>query len=282
MQKQLDLATTEVGKIYTLLNTNLNEISINPLTISNYEQSQNVINKTNTVISDCKTAKDMLETWVKKINQLLQICKDFATTMNKNTQIEAEDNFVYQTFAGMLAYRTEEKEVIIQKNETESSVRVNALGCDTRLPAIMTMKTIPRNLNPFFYCSETQEFWMCMPRNVYIKVPFPVIIDSTIDPTRACSIRCRNGSKRECEIRSKHDCKYAHTGDRMIKLGILSRCPSVPNFGNPATFANDIAKVDTHDIKNLMLHAVSDIFIINIWLQIHGISDRYIRNLEFG
>jgi hypothetical protein len=62
-------------------------------------------------------------------------------------------------------------------------------------------------------------------------------------------------------------CNFAHSGDKLLKIGYQSRCPSIPNYGNPDTFIQDTYHVSDDDIKNLLLYGLNDTLIASVWLQ---------------
>jgi hypothetical protein len=145
-----------------------------------------------------------------------------------------------------------------------------------KLPVVSDIKKI----QPMFcYFKGDQQYtegiYCCIIPNVFIKVPFPEIIDSTKEYDRGHSIRCKYKTKKLCDdqrgkMAKYHKsqvriCNFAHNGEEITKIGYPSRCATIPNFGNPSTFANDLKIVDTSDIKNIMFYGVNDLIASAIW-----------------
>ena len=133
---------------------------------------------------------------------------------------------------------------------------------------------------------------MCLPNNNIVHIPFPDILDNSKDYDRKNSVRCKYSDKNECTIqRNKmaklhnstvRNCNFSHNGEKVIKIGTPSRCPSVPNFGNPKTISKDIDYVNISDIKNMLLYGLNDIIIASIWLQNANISNQQFTNLDIA
>ncbi len=124
----------------------------------------------------------------------------------------------------------------------------------------------------------------------YARIPFPEIIDSKKEYDRKHSIRCKYSTKKECdEQRYKmsrfHNtqiriCNFAHEGDAIIKIGYPSRCPAIPNFGNPSTISSDIKNINMSDAKNLLMYGLSDIINSIIWFDYTAQKDNIFDKLE--
>jgi hypothetical protein len=137
---------------------------------------------------------------------------------------------------------------------------------------------------PGLYCSIIP--------GVQIRIPFPTIIDSTKEYGRGSSIRCKYKSKDTCnEQRNKmakyHNsgirlCNFAHTGEKIIKIGYPSRCSIIPRFGDCSTLINDIKTVKMPDIKNILLYGLNDIATSAIWLDCNKISNVVYNDIEYA
>jgi len=128
---------------------------------------------------------------------------------------------------------------------------------------------------PGLYC--------CIVPSVYIKVPFPELIDSTREYSRVRSIRCKYRDKNICdEQRFKmaryhnsnlRTCNFAHRGEQIIKIGYQSRCSSIPRFGDPATLLRDVKNVNLEEIKNVIMYGLNDIISSAVWFDYNNISN---------
>jgi hypothetical protein len=124
----------------------------------------------------------------------------------------------------------------------------------------------------------------------YAKVPFPEIVDSTREHDRKHSIRCKYSTKKECDDQrykmSKYHntnirtCNFAHAGDKIVKIGYPSRCPSVPNYGNPKTMSHDVKDINIDDTKHLLLYGLNDVISSMIWLEYKGQKNNIFDRLE--
>jgi hypothetical protein len=61
------------------------------------------------------------------------------------------------------------------------------------------------------------------------------------------------------------ECTFAHPGSQLIKIGHISRCPSLPRFGNKDTLYDDLKKIKPNDIRTLMFYAFTDLFNVSLW-----------------
>ncbi len=162
------------------------------------------------------------------------------------------------------------------------------LGYHLKVPVVSNFSQIPPSI--YYVKSETPGLFIRLPNDNIVKIPFPEVVDSKKEYDRKHSIRCKYRTKSECDNqRSKmakfHNsplriCNFAHESDTIVKIGYPSRCPAVPNFGNPKTMSADIKHVTQNDIKNVLLYGLSDLISGVIWLDYAGISKTIFANLE--
>ena len=122
--------------------------------------------------------------------------------------------------------------------------------------------------------------------NLFIKVPFPDVIDSSQNFARIKTIKCKYESEAQCLENRKflankyssemRDCLFAHHGDLYTKVGTNFRCPVNPRFGNHKHFKSDVAAIKANDIKPLMMYALSDLASCFIWNNFHHSTDRVV------
>lgn len=124
---------------------------------------------------------------------------------------------------------------------------------------------------PGIYCSIIQ--------GVIIKIPFPVIVDSTREYSRGRSIKCKYEKRSVCDenrdsMAKRYNselrkCNFAHEGEDIVKIGYPSRCSTMPRFGNASTLTKDINIVKISDIKNVLLYGLNDVIVSAIWFYHH-------------
>jgi hypothetical protein len=175
------------------------------------------------------------------------------------------------------------------------------LGYYLKLPTVTDLKQIPPAL---YYLKPGKEsgkesgkdsnqlpgIYMNLSHGNYVRIPFPEVVDSKKEYDRKHSIRCKYSSKQECDTqRSKmakiynsnvRICNFAHNGETIVKIGYPSRCPSVPNYGNPSTMSNDIKQISINDIKNTLLYGLNDIMVSVIWLDYNTTTNLVMDKLE--
>lgn len=140
------------------------------------------------------------------------------------------------------------------------------LSYTIKLNKVKSLKDIPSMFYYYEGDKKNPPGVYCSFRDTYMKIPFPEIIDSTKDQSRVRSIRCKYNTKEMCEQMSqKYNyknkmCYYAHTGEKITKIGYNSRC-SIANFGNPSDFERNIKYVGLNDVKSLLLYGLNDVFI---------------------
>lgn len=165
---------------------------------------------------------------------------------------------------------------ILYKDISELYGKNSLTGC--KIPIINKLSEIPSSLYWFNGNKNNPKgVYICISHKFYVRIPFPNIIDGTKDFNRVSSIKCKYENKDECirirrEISNRPNsymrkCSFAHTGDKYVRVGTNLRCPGIPHFGSHETFKDDIKNVSESDIKMILLNALSDLFITNIWFQ---------------
>lgn len=243
-----------------------------------------------------------LKMQIRNLETLLAECSNFTDEVVEELSGEAKQTeYVYATKNGMLGYpgkefiadvskymmkgRHEEQKPEPTALKVESKHLIQEIGYSLKLPSVEKLTEIPPAL--YFHNGGV---YMRLPNNNLAKIPFPEVVDSKKEYERKHSIRCKYQTKAECDAQRQkmakiHSsqvrvCNYAHTGDQLIKIGYPSRCPSVPNFGNPKTMSQDIKYVSTPDIKNTLMYGLSDIMSAVVYFDYFNIKDISINNLE--
>lgn len=167
-----------------------------------------------------------------------------------------------------------------------SNIYIDELDYTVKLPQVKSLKEI----TPMFYYyagdkNHTKGVYCSFLNGIYMRVPFPEIIDSTKNPNRVRSVRCKYGTKEKCDEQAsryyhyKKVCNYAHTGEKINKIAYNSRC-RIPNFGNPSEFNESIDAVYMNDIKNLLLYGLNDTFLSMMWFYHHHYNEIVLSNLD--
>lgn len=164
------------------------------------------------------------------------------------------------------------------------------INYNLKIPHVSDLSQIP----PAIYYSDkpTSGLYMRLINNNIVQIPFPEIIDSKKEYNRNHSIKCKWGDKRECLIQRQklakihnsviRTCNFAHSGDQLVKVGYPSRCPTIPSFGNPSTFKDDLKYVTETDVKNMLMYGLNDIIIASTWLDYANIVNTTFDKLDYA
>jgi len=285
----LDEAFSKIIRVYS-------KLQLEDYSIETIERGKNLTNKGYKLLEVLKSHVNGLET-------SLSNCSAFVEDIEDDLSCEPKhDSYVYQTKNGMLGYPGKDfiKKIIEFKEQQKKSKVVETpnapldiqktlipeIGYYLRVNTVTDLKEIP---NAIYYCKNNPGLYMRMPNNNLLKIPFPEIVDSRKEYDRKHSIRCKYYTKQECDSQRKkmarsynstlRICNFAHEGDRIIKIGFPSRCPSVPSFGNPHTMSSDIKSISEDDIKNLLLYGLNDIIISAVWLDFNNVKNKEFLNL---
>lgn len=273
-----------------MLNSAFSDIvkKFNTLQLSNHSKAS--ISEGNIILSTGVELLNQLKNYTKSLETLLSDCQDFIKEVEDDLSKKPhKEDFVYHTSNGMLSYlgrdlivknadsKNTSNESKISNPVTIERVLIPEIGYYMRLPVIQDVRKIPPMF--YWYKGDTQHsagIYCCLIPGVFAKVPFPEIIDSTKEYNKGRSIRCKYRTKALCDDqRSKmaqyHDsqvriCNFAHTGEKIVKIGYPSRCAQVPNFGNPSSITNDIKSIDEDAIKNILMYGLNDIAVAAIYL----------------
>lgn len=132
-----------------------------------------------------------------------------------------------------------------------------------QLPACSSLQ----NIIPALQVYDNQ-LYMCVYPGLYCRVPYPTTIDTNAADDRQRTVRCRALTRQACNERRRfvqQPCKYAHCGERIIKVSSAGRCLSCPTFGNPESWAADVAQATERDIRTVLMYGLSDIVAVACW-----------------
>ena len=258
------------------------------------QNTRNTIAEGNAIFQEGYEIFNMLKSYTAKLEGLLSDCQDFVKdAVIDLTQKSREDDFVFHTKGGMLSYNSrslvidenlpiiqhklkeEKKTKPVEKKEVKPHIErvfVKEMAVNYNAPVVNNITDIPPM---FHYFAGNQKYaaglYCCIQQNIFIKVPFPDVIDSTKDYSKFRSIRCKYKTQEICNLQrfkmSKYHssdvrlCNFAHQGEKLVKIGYPSRC-AIPNFGNPANFPEDHKIIDKDALKTLMLYGISDLIAV--------------------
>lgn len=299
-----ELYVTYLDEIFSKIVKSFNKLQLEEYNPETLKKSRELINKGSELLST-------LQTHVSSIKTLLSDCSDFIEEMQEDlTSTPKDGDYIYHTKNGMLGYPGKEfiintitnkansKEPSISPPKQESSLQeqkiveqktlIPEIGYYMKVAQITNLKHIPPAL--YYYSGDQPGLYMRLPNNNLLRVPFPEIVDSKKEYDRKHSIRCKYRTKAECDAQrmkmskmynsTVRTCNFAHSGDRIIKIGYPSRCPSIPDFGNPTSMSNDIRQITEDDVKNLLLYSLSDLLAATVWLDYTNKSGLTITNLD--
>ncbi len=276
-----DLLNTELEnlliKVHKNVASDVDKLYHETRTVQTIESARHILQNYNQILST-------IQKQAEKIHNIIENCKKFTYELENDIDTPRSEEYVYQTKSFMLNYKsTDEISQIkeISQKINELPVRVEPLGYLMTLPIIKSLKDL-HHQHSIYYCEETKSVWMVLPGSNLMKIPFPDIIDSVKTNEKINSIRCRYQTKALCSNSKHWSCSYAHSGEKMIKLGYPIRCPSVPNFGNPATIREDIRNIKMTDIKSLLMYGLNDVMIAAIWLNYNNKKDQCYDSIDRG
>lgn len=113
-----------------------------------------------------------------------------------------------------------------------------------------------------------QNIYLCVYPGLYCRVPFPVTIDTNAADDRRRTVRCRAVTRQACNERRKHaqyTCRYAHCGEPLVKVSSAGRCLSCPQFGNAASWAEDLEQITERDARTILMYGLSDVMAVACW-----------------
>jgi hypothetical protein len=181
--------------------------------------------------------------------------------------------------------------VSIRPDVHTEKITIAELKYNMRMPIITDLK----NLVPAMYYYKGDQhnppgIYMNILAGNIVRIPFPEIIDSKREYDRTHSIRCKYNKKEACDVQRAQmakmysstirTCNFAHTGDSIMKIGYPSRCPSVPDFGNPRTLATDMRRVTAGDVKNILMYGLNDLITAVVWLDHNEVTKQIMPCLE--
>jgi hypothetical protein len=185
----------------------------------------------------------------------------------------------------------------IETSLSASHVEIPWKSIDTldgvSLPKDVKIRMVPRldNLPPAlgWYSGDKKHragIYIRLPENMFVRIPFPNVIDGTQNYTRNKTIKCKYETIDQCLENRKfladrystdtRECLFAHKGDTYAKVGTNFRCPVNPRFGNHTHLKTDIESLKADDIKPVLMYALSDVLACFLWSDYHHSNDRIV------
>jgi len=164
---------------------------------------------------------------------------------------------------------------------------------EINLPNEIRLRMVSRldNLPPAFgwYQGDKKHregMYIRLHENMFIRIPFPNVIDGTQNYARNKTIKCKYETVDQCLENRKfladrysteiRDCLFAHKGDTYAKVGTNFRCPANPRFGNHIHLKEDVSSMKADDIKPVLMYALSDLLACYLWNDFHHKNDRIV------
>lgn len=262
------------------------------------EHTKDTILSTKQLLSAGQQLYKQLKAQLNILSEFTNECQNFIDEIEEDlSQKRKKENFVYKSTNGMLSYpgRSIIDKIKLQESQKEITDKTIVLGnIPLKLPVITNLQKIP----PMFYYyiptdnTSKEGIYCCLGSNIYLQVPFPIIIDSTKDINRDFSIKCKHKTRALCnEQREKmaayhnsniRKCSYAHEGEKLIKIGYSTRCTNVPNFGNLETINSDSKHVGLDGIKNILLYGLNDLIVSSLWFEKNKIKKIILNDLDIA
>ncbi len=130
---------------------------------------------------------------------------------------------------------------------------------------------------PFYLLESKSGLYMRLTHNVICKVPFPNLYTADNREFKKKSVKCRFNDQDMCANYRRqmarinrtqiYPCTFAHCGEKFNRVGFGARC-KVASFGNHESLSEDLARVQLEDIKHMLMNALNDLLLINMWLQV--------------
>lgn len=168
--------------------------------------------------------------------------------------------------------RTQERTPQSKPSAPSPSLRIKSLYGVLVPPTTFPISPCSRIPESIHLAGENEKYYpFIRVGNIIVQVPFPDVIDASVDRARNMSIKCRYGSRDKC-VRSRPyrtECNYAHTGERYTKVRFSCQSPNMPWFGQHHSLFSDMNKLTIEDIKIILFYATSDLLLVKIWSDMH-------------
>jgi hypothetical protein len=271
------------------------------------EHSKSAIDQGKVIIHDGASIIKTLKCHMKSLENTLSDCQYFIKEIEDDLSCKPPtEDFVYQTNKGMLSYIgrdqiiKEKKKYKPKKKKSEppilkmERVLIPEIGYYMKLPKITALDHIP----PMFYYYDNPDdkknksgIYCSLIPGIQILVPFPTIVDSTKEYGRSCSIKCKYHSRVLCndqrnKMAKHHDsslriCNFAHSGEKIVKIGYPSRCSTIPRFGDSASLTTDVKTITFPDIKNILLYGLNDLISSAVWFECNRITNAVYTDIDY-
>jgi hypothetical protein len=243
------------------------------------DHSKQTITQGTTLITEYRTTLHNMKSHISNLTNIISQCEDFIKTIEEDLSVKRKkDNFVYKTVCGMLSYNDREHVV-----ECPTSVCITTCGIKITLPVVKQLSEIP----PMFYTLR-DAVWCCVAPQIYVQVPFPEICNVSRDRTTRCKYQtvscCYEHRRKTANYHGSviRKCNFVHHGERIVKLGQVHRCAQFPDFGNIETLSSDLDELDNDSVRQILMYAVHDLYLIYMYTQRKKINNRIFDNLEIA
>jgi hypothetical protein len=166
-----------------------------------------------------------------------------------------------------------------KSHKTINSYKKVEFGSDIKLTVVSEFEDMEPCL--YYKIGKNEGIYVCIAEDFYVEMPMSNI-DFSGTPLNVA--RCECGTSEECEkLRhsensssfsqrlnkiKKKNCISVHRGETFNRIGHFDRC-AFKQFGSFETLQKDMDKIDVCGIKNILMHALNDMFLAAIWQQRH-------------
>lgn len=267
----MDSIISLLSKTVSNLVSKYNKMKLSKIT-DVYESSDEIITEGYTLLKVLRLHTNTLEDMLAETHNYVE-----------DINIDISDNMIHTTDSDMLIYKTNK---FVHK-PLHVNIDIKPIKYHRKFKQVDKLEKIPEMF--VWYNNPKDKYnkpgiYVCVYSGVYVRVPFPQVVDSNMSNNKTNSIRCKYTNKCLCgEQRKKmaithnsllRKCNFAHQGEKLKKIGHVSRCPSCPHFGNSTTLVEDCKQINLLDIKNVLLYGLNDLFSAMVWLSIHNINDK--------
>lgn len=280
------------------------------ITVENAEHLEDLVKVFTTVYDNHKKIINLL-------GNLKEECKDKAFEIRSELSLDLDKDkknkftFVFRGKTGMtwgemdeletqrnlLMDKSKELEKDLKKSGDPSKEKYKKLTVldgvelpkEIKVKMVSRLESLPTAFGWYNGDKKHREgIYIRLPKNMFVRVPFPNVIDGTKNYNRSKTIRCKHVTEQQCYDNRKfmadqhgtsvRDCFFAHKGDTYSKVGTNFRCPAIPRIGNHRYLTLDLNDAKSDDIKPLLMNSLSDLLVCYLWNNQQHADDKMIMS----
>jgi hypothetical protein len=311
-----EIKSTDINDVLVNINLAMNNIVKKYSYLQLNEHSKETLISSKKLLQSGQNLYKQIKSHLAILSESINECELFIEEIEDDlSEKRKKENFVYKTANGMLSYPGRDfvdnvkQSPIIKEQLTDKLITIGNI--QMKFPVVNNLKKIPpmfyyyypdndvtktsatdKNSNNKVNNVDQEGLYCCIGSNIYVQIPFPVIIDSSKDLNRDYSIKCKYRTRAICtEQREKmamyhnsivRKCNFAHEGEHLNKIGYSTRCAIIPNIGNPETLDSDLKSVGLDSIKNILLYGLNDVAIASLWFDKNKVKKLTLNNLDIA